>query len=381
MKEGKKTRKKLHEIDLEQDIRYRGPLSYRGFKIMGWLCIAVSQLVMLLTFASRFMPADMAPTTVMMSILSSIGSLSVPFLLFSNFSRILSRRDSYKHQIMVNGFAALAVVLIYLFVFFHYIVGLADLFSISREDFMSLLQIAAAELLSGGMLTFNIFIDLFLCTMFMFFLNYEPKRVFTGKKLIIFRLFAIFPILYEAASIAIKINVAGKLIVLSPVAYPFLTTKPPIMFLVFIILVLYIKNRERRFCKGGRSKEEYRQFLGTNRNSLHFSVFTAILFLVAAIVDLVVLLIILISMSPSPEMLSDEAGLNAAITQILRIGVGKSTGLAFVAPIMLLYSYTRKHKNSIIDYVIPIGGIILVIFIYTEFVFQALRMLPGMFAQ
>ena len=38
----KKKRQQIHEFDLTKDIRYRGPLSYRSFKIFGWICCAHS---------------------------------------------------------------------------------------------------------------------------------------------------------------------------------------------------------------------------------------------------------------------------------------------------------------------------------------------------
>ena len=44
-------RRKLHEYSAENDIRYRGPLSYQGFQILGWLCIALSQVVVVMTFS------------------------------------------------------------------------------------------------------------------------------------------------------------------------------------------------------------------------------------------------------------------------------------------------------------------------------------------
>lgn len=52
----KKKRKKIHEVDLETDIRYRGPLSDRSFKILGWLCLALSQIVMLFNLVSGIAP-------------------------------------------------------------------------------------------------------------------------------------------------------------------------------------------------------------------------------------------------------------------------------------------------------------------------------------
>ena len=35
-------RKKLHELGAHNDIRYRGPLSYQTFQVLGWSCIILS---------------------------------------------------------------------------------------------------------------------------------------------------------------------------------------------------------------------------------------------------------------------------------------------------------------------------------------------------
>lgn len=41
----------------------------------------------------------------------------------------------------------------------------------------------------------NLFIDLFMCTLFMFFLDYVPEKHFQGKKLRIFRAMALIPVI------------------------------------------------------------------------------------------------------------------------------------------------------------------------------------------
>ena len=46
----KKRRLKIHETTLENDIRYRGPLSPTHFKVLGWLCIVVAQIAVLIRF-------------------------------------------------------------------------------------------------------------------------------------------------------------------------------------------------------------------------------------------------------------------------------------------------------------------------------------------
>ena len=39
-----KRRVRIHEVTHENDIRYRGPLNFQHFQILGWLCIAISQI-------------------------------------------------------------------------------------------------------------------------------------------------------------------------------------------------------------------------------------------------------------------------------------------------------------------------------------------------
>ena len=54
-----------------------------------------------------------------------------------------------------------------------------------------------------GYYAFNIFLDMFLCTLLLFFADYRPKRFFKGKLLYLFRSFAILPVLYDAASVTL----------------------------------------------------------------------------------------------------------------------------------------------------------------------------------
>ena len=146
----------------------------------------------------------MMPSQVTLAALSLIGSLAIPFLLFGNFARILNNRYAYKRLIMVHGLASLAIIALFFFIFFRYILGLAPVLSMSRVEFTEILRHFVSNHFRGRVFAFNIFIDLFLCTMFMFFLTYEPKHIFTGKRKLIFRLLSILPLLYEATSIVLK---------------------------------------------------------------------------------------------------------------------------------------------------------------------------------
>lgn len=374
----KKKRQQIHEFDLSQDIRYRGPLSYRSFKIFGWICLAISQLVLLFNLISKVAPEEVMPSPVTLAVLSLIGSLAIPFLLFGNFARILNNRYAYKRLIMVHGLASLAIIALFFFIFYRYILGLAQVLSMSRVEFTEVLRHFVSNHFRGGVFAFNIFIDLFLCTMFMFFLTYEPKFFFTGKRKLVFRLLSILPILYEASSIALKILANSKILELPPLLFPFLTTKPPMMFLVFIILALYVKYREHKFLKNGRTMEEYRQFLHTKKNSWNISVFAAILFLIAGVVDIVLLIVLAGTTLSGVTAFADPNTMNSAIQGLIRLGIGASAALIPLSPLMLLFSYNRTHKNSWIDIAIPIAGIVLIVLVYIEFIYQVILQIPSM---
>ncbi len=378
-KEAKKPRQKIHEFDLSQDIRYRGPLSYRYFKIFGWICLALSQLVILFRLISNIAPPEMLPSTASLTAMAFFGSLAIPFLLIGNFARILNNRYEYKRQIMVNGIASLAIIALFLFIFFHYILGFSALFSIPRIEFAATLRHFVSSTFRGGVFAFNIFIDLFLCTMFMFFLTYEPKRFFTGKRHLAFRLLAILPILYEATSIVLKILANYQILEIPPVMFPFLTTKPPMMFLVFVILALYVKIREHAFLKNGRTMEEYRQFLHTKKNSWNVSVFAAILFLAAGVLDFIIFSLLIGLRLSNAVAFANAHTASAAAQGLLRLGIGSSIALIPLAPVMLLFSYNRTHKNSTIDVMIPIGGVALIVLVYMEFIYQVILQIPVMF--
>ena len=49
----KRKRVKLHEHTAENDIRYRGPLNYQHFQMLGWMCIVASAAVVLITLGAK----------------------------------------------------------------------------------------------------------------------------------------------------------------------------------------------------------------------------------------------------------------------------------------------------------------------------------------
>ena len=373
-KADKPKRIRLHAVTLEKDIRYRGPLSSREFKIFGWLCIVLGQALVMVRLGGRVNAELGQRFAASYNVLDTIANMALPFLLMYNFAVMLDNRKSHKEQLISNGALMLGFFLLFLLLFYHFILGSFAALGDGTMNFMDAAMRMYRTISPNGFFCFNIFVDLFLCSLFMFFINYRPGRYFQGKKLIIFRLMAILPIGYEVASMILKWNTASGAINLPFFVFPLLTVKPPMTFLVFMILAVFVKRRERKFIKHGGTYEEYQVFLQTNRNSFSFSVFSAVILFVFGFLDL--FLTILIPVFQSVASMDQDAMLQARLNQMLAIGMGGAVQLVPLAPFMLLFSYTRKRSNPKLDVLIPVFAVVLIILVYFQSFYQIMHVLP-----
>ena len=433
----RKKRLKIHETTAENDIRYRGPLNYQHFQMLGWMCIVASAAVVLITLGAKMDSSLGTRLDGMKNALEWVGSLSLPFLLIANFAKILNNSEGYRKQLIKNGAAMAGITLGSILLMYRYVVGTMTELGLAREEAVNLF-LDAAQLTSSarvGFLCFNIFVDLFLCTLVMFFLNYQPKHIFKGPKArIVFRLFTILPIAYELISLILKIRCANGEIVLPLWSFPLLTVKPPMTFVLFIALAVYVKTRERRFRRHGKTHEEYQTFLKTRRNSRNFSVFLAVMLVIVSFLDLAVFFGMSVfetaknvireeeqaaaeTAGEEQAQLSDEeivamlaeyglseeeisaalAERDAAAGEALTaeeieqqkitahaeksaramsaVGFGGSIQLLFLAPLVLLFSYTRVPKSKQISMFIPVIAIGIILLLYLEGFYRGVGML------
>ena len=425
----KKKRVKIHETTLENDMRYLGPLSGRHFKILGWLCIVIAQSALFVKLGGRIDPVYAAQSASWLKVLQTIADFSLPFLLIASFSQLLNAENGYIKQILVNGAAMAGLCALYYLLFFRYLVGGFKAILDPPSEALPTVHGLLSPFMPYGFFCFNIFVDLFLCALTMFFLNYRPRRVFTGKSRILFRLLALLPIAYEVGCMLLKVRSARGQIQIPEWIYPLLTVKPPMTFVLFVALALFVKTRELRFRRHGKTHEEYQAFLKTNRNSWNFSVFLAIMLVIVSLLDFVVAISFSLNevvrdIAPAVEVTAQatsgpvratpkparrtaqptqevpsatqdpaeaarqeaeaaaahEAQIEASITMGMRtadaVGFGGSISLFFLAPLVLLFSYTRKSKNPMLDLLIPAAGIVLIVFMYLEGSHQLLVNLP-----
>ena len=367
---------KLHDRNFNNDIRYRGPLSYRHLRMFAWLFLILSQVAVILKLAAMVNPAyNFGKIT---ETIAKLSSLVVPLFLIANFSEIMTSQKNYKSVIIRYAVMAAGAALLFFYFFLHIIGGMYKTY-ISPDSTVKFRDYSMF-FFKTGYFSYNVFMDLLLCTLFFFFLDYTPRKFFKGKWIIAFRLMAVLPVAYELVCIILKINASMMNILLSPFYYPFLTTKPPFCFLAFVALGIILFIRKRKYMKYGNTEEQYHEFLKTNSNSFAISVRMAIIFVVVAFLDMLAvdfMGVLIVRATHSPiEMAAywDMAVINS--------GFGDSIVLIIMAPIVLLYSYNRKHspQTVYIDAAMPLVAIILIILVYVEGVYRVSMIFAQMHA-
>lgn len=368
---------------LDKDIKFRGPLSYRYLRLIGWIAMALMFIssmmglaVLLKTVMGGALPGNFESLERAVDILSLFSSLPLPLFLIANFAIILQSKNDYKKLIM--GYLKLLLIIYvgFMFIYYHYVVIL--LMRVQEISFGEARQLSI-EIFTflgkqNGMVV-NVFVDLFCCALIMFFIDYVPKKHFQGKKLILFRLMALLPFLYEIGS-AVMMGLLGMNAIdpnftfsLPPEILPLIGKKPIGMIFAFLIICIYLKIRDTLYRKRGGTKEGYELYLRTNRNSFKFSRVMAVTFLIVAIIDLIVAVILILGLvGPNPT----DATIEKYFELIEGFTIGKSVCLLLVIPFALLFDYTKQHKNPKLDKFMPIIGVGIVLFAAIEALFFTL---------
>ena len=126
------------------------------------------------------------------------------------------------------------------------------------------------------------------------------------------------------------------------------------------------RGPEIRFRRHGRTHREYLDYLQSNRNSLHFSIYLAIGLLIGAVAD--ALLSDAVYWGVNRWVRADQ-GETAAISWdiFLATGLGKEDEyLIMIAPFILLFSYNRTPKWKKLDTIIPEAAVVVIIVLFLE---------------
>lgn len=365
----KEKRVPLKYRTLENDINYKAPLSYRYLRMIAWFFIIVAQIGLVAKLNIKVIPTSEAQIGWLRNVGEFCSALPLPLFMLANFAIIFQKKGNWKYLLTFFGGIALILYLLGNFVVIHFGYGFIN--ALAPIDFMSVAKGFGFFLFNLGNTgqIFNIFIDLFLCSLLFFFMNYTPKNSFKGNKVYIFRSLIAIPILWEVASIVIKFLIGAGMMDIPFFAFFLLTSKPPFIFIAFLALVIILKIQERVSYKKTMSHDFMIEHRKTNAHSFRFSLIIAIVFVACALIDLLVYAIL--GASFEFQLGADNPYAREGAQYIVdHMGFGRSLVLLIVAPLALLFSYTKTHKNKKVDLFIPIGGIVCILIVWLEGTFQ-----------
>ena len=115
-------------------------------------------------------------------------------------------------------------------------------------------------------------------------------------------------------------------------------------------------------------KREIRKYLLTKRNSLSFSINLSLFVILAAVLEAIIILVVGLAYISEFDNIAPILG---------NYQLGQAIPMIVAIPLLFLCSYTREHKNTLLDIFIPIGGIALCGFVDIEYIFQLITHLAA----
>lgn len=355
----KEQKNNLVAFNAENDIKYRAPFGINHVRTMAWICIVVMQITVLAGTIKSISKIELISDGGIQAI-QMLASMSVPLFLLASFSYILQNKEKCGRIILFYLAISAIIPILFSIIFFHFGAGIVETFFMNaNESVQETVNRFAADVF-GETLNCNIFIDMLLFSSLTFFLTAKPKsEFFSGKKIYIFRAFALIPVLYEIAAFVYRLLWLSGAVVPSLFVYVYMPTKAPLTFIAFALVLAFEISKQRRYMKLGGTEEGYAEFFATNKNSFMFAKSTAKTFAFVGLVDFLFVLIWGIIMYVNVGNMNN-------FDIISKIGLGKSADLMLIAPFTLLFSYNRKPKIANYNLILPIFMIFLIILAYIE---------------
>ena len=337
-------RSKIDKLLAKQNIKFRGPFSYRTVRIFAYIFMLFAQIYLVYSIASKIVtPAHWVGSFV--NVLEILSIFALPLFLTSNFCLIMSSKRNIKNFLIFYSAFALLIYLAIILIHYRYIGGFANIISDGDAEMANGIANTITNIFFGKVINYNIFVDLSLFSFFYFFFFYKPKKIKTRKSLITFRLFSLLPVsIAIVSSVLYAMHFLGS-INLPVAALAIMPCRSFTIYAIFFILSIVIKIRQYRFSKLGGTEIEYEEYLKSNRNSLEVSVIASIIIFAISLIDFILLF---------------------TIPEVILLGIGVNFYFVFIIPFVLLLSYTRKPKLKIMDAILPIIFVVLTIIIYLE---------------
>lgn len=332
-------------------IKYRGPLSYRSFKMLAMLIIILPFILFRIILDSPSLTESGFMETVF-DVLIFLDDITLPLFLLAAFCFVLNRPREVKSRLIIYLLFAVAIYSGIIIAFYRYVIPLVEMLHPEWLETANIYAYANRETLAtlGSLINYNVFIDLFLCTLFFFFIYYKPKKL-QKKGLIAFRLCALIPVIYVIVSVIVYGLFASGQIELAIWQFALLTCRTPASYIVFFALALFLGFRKNQYLKQGTAYG-YSLYVKTNANSLQFSIYCSAVIAVVSLVDF------LLSLIPGTDLWL----------------MGNSYNMVFIIPFVMLLSYNRTYKNPTIDTLLPLVFICALIFFTLDIAYAAFIM-------
>ena len=368
----------INNINSKNDISYKAPLSYRHYRIIGWITLALMVASIFLASIGNINEILETGNTFNYSLISDIfgyiGQLAIPFFLLANFALILTSQENIKKLVIFHASLALLIYLTFILLYERYYVGIiTHIFSSYTIEEAKLIADSFIRHYFTKYLSINVFMDLLMCSLLYLFFIYKPKKI-KKEKLIYYRLLVLIPILYELASWLIKgLSLGASLFTLPIEIIPLLTNKPIVTFFAFFAILFFVKYQKNVYLKLGGEENNYKEFIKSNAHTFQIGTLIGIIFAIAGTIDLIITIVLFFTLSKGNNIsLNSISSFKKILAIVQPWGFGKGISLLFVSPLSLLFNYQKKYsdKSKNIDIIIPLAGVALITLIIIEGVYQ-----------
>ena len=157
-KKKRKRRRKIDEFTLDNDIRYRGPLSFVHLRMLAWAFLIIAQIGTLLALVAKYDAGVAEKVGTFAEVLKSASEIMMPLFLMATFATILNGTRSFKSMLTVYGGVSLVIILLFFLFHEHIIPSILGWFmETDRATTVETLDSVLMVLLGGTHLSFNIF--------------------------------------------------------------------------------------------------------------------------------------------------------------------------------------------------------------------------------
>ncbi len=292
---------------------YQPFFSYQILKYIGVVLLTVSQLVTLNSIYSLYFGTTNFIDDNLKTLLKTIGQIGLPLVLIATLAGIIYNRKRIYLYLGFYAAGAISFVFLEQLAIHLYVMMLLSQggVTISAETLQSIEQLIITFL--NEFVSLNVFVDLFLCACFFFFMFYRPK-----KRQFLFRICFFLPLSYLIAGYILAVLRKYGILSLNFYLVSFLPSKKPIAYAIVFAMLIYLK------IFNGNNDE----FIVDSRS---FALYISIAVVFFCIIDA------LFSFMPDAK----------------NFQVGDNYMLFISVPFLLCFDYKRPIKHRWISYTIP----------------------------